>query len=497
MIDRVAARQSLVIYAGAGVTIDRTGLSWPALVENLLSRQKSPAVADAIMKTNTPLQAASVVAKLYADRSVGWETVLVNDIRTLLYGGRAWQQGELARAVVSLAAELVDNGKEFFLTTTNYDEFIQQEVDLLNLGRRVVGLPPVEARVSVIEERDAALGFEVADHTRPGQILHLHGHVPNGGGRQRATVVLSERDYMVAYDRSSAVLEELFRRHSVIVLGSSLTDPPLLRALAATIPEADEDRIRVAVVPLQGMGFPAGAEATVDDVKDSVVDRMSSFGVQAVVPDFYYQVAQLVTEIKICLRRRNPAVPKLPTRPYRQRLGAWWNSWSHESHGTLEQRQHADHDALDAALQRIRTALSVPHGELMKLEIWVRRDPVETGRLWLWASTASLWRNPEMMRYAEIVADSEYESVRAFCAGRPVIYPDDGDTRAGRSDRWLTYLCVPIRLDERSGDLPVGVISLASMRPKSSSKINERHGARIGTVIAEHMRAVAELIIRK
>jgi len=495
VIERVAAEPSLVIYVGAGVTIDRTGLSWPALVAKLLEEHKPPAVADAIMKTNTPLQAASIAAQLYADRSDEWETELVNDIRSLLYGGRGWQQGELARAVVSLAAELVDRGKDYHLATTNYDEFIQQEMELLNQGRDDLGVPRVVAPVSVIETRTANPGFHLPDHTRPGQILHLHGYVPNGGGTRRATVVLSERDYMVAYERSSAVLEELFRRHSVIILGSSLIDPPLLNALAATMPEPGEDRTRVAVVPLQGMGFPAGADATIDDVKSSVADRMGSFGVHAVIPDFFYQVAQLVTEIKVCLRRNGSTTADLPTRPYRERLGTWWDSWHGARTGHYEARQHVDHDLLTEALARIRTALSVPHDELMKLEIWVRWDPVATGQLRLWASTASLWRDVGMMRTAEIVADSAYESVRAFCAGRPIIFPGEGGTREGRSDRWLTYLCVPVRLDDQSGDLPVAVVSLASMKPKEKSRIREGNGSRIRRAIFAEMKPVAERII--
>ncbi|MDX3659409.1 SIR2 family protein [Streptomyces sp. ID05-26A] len=495
VIDNVAAQRSLVIYAGAGVTIDRTGLSWPALVEKLLGKRKPLPVADAIMKTNTPLQAASIASQLYADRSTGWETHLVNEIRALLYEGRDWQQGGLARAVVSLAAELVDHGKTFHLATTNYDEFIQQEMELLNLGRKDLGASRVDVPVSVIETRHANPDFHLPDHTRPGQILHLHGYVPKEGGAQHATVVLSERDYMVAYKRSSAVLEELFEQHSVVILGSSLIDPPLLNALAATMPAPGEDRLRVAVVPLQGMGFPDVADATIEDVKSSVADRMKSFGVQAVIPDFYYQVAQLVTEVKVRVRRTAATSTTLPSRPYRERLGTWWTFWHGARKGDFEARQQTDHDLLSQALGRIRATLGVPRDELMKLEIWVRWDPVKTGRLRLWASTASLWRNVEMMRSAEIVADSAYESVRAFCAGRPVIFPGDDDAREGRSDRWHTYLCVPVRLDEQSGDLPVAVISLASMKVKPKSKINEDNGAHISKVVSTEMKTVARLIV--
>lgn len=39
LIEHIANQRSLVIYASAGVTIDRTGMSWPDVVEKLLRAQ--------------------------------------------------------------------------------------------------------------------------------------------------------------------------------------------------------------------------------------------------------------------------------------------------------------------------------------------------------------------------------------------------------------------------------------------------------------------------
>lgn len=490
LIERVAAQKSLVIYAGAGVTIDRTGLAWPDLVHNLLKKHKpDQQVRRAIMATNTPLQAASIVSQLYSRRSDDWRTVLGNDIRALLYEGRAWRQGELATAVVKLAAALVDHGKEYYLATTNYDEFIQQEMALLDSFRAIKGHPLIEPRTSVIERRESEPDFEIAKHIQPRQILHLHGYVPSVGS-QDTTVVLSERDYMASYERSSAVLEELFGKHSVIIIGSSLVDPPLLSALANTVPSEGEGRLRIAVMPLQGMGFPPDSDNLVEVVKDSVEDRMASFHVRAMFPDFYYQVAQLLTEIKISLNRSVPASANRhgsSSIRYRKRLDAWWRGWRNGRDGRDYKRQQGDHKLLCDALRSIKSKLEIPRDETVKLEIWVRWDPSATPGLRLWASTTSLWRHTELMRCADIVADSEYASIKAFCLGRPGIYPSD-------SDRWKTYLCVPIRVNDNRGDLPVAVISLASMQAGEASRIHEKNGSLIRKIILEDMKPVAKNI---
>ncbi|MCP2242705.1 SIR2 family protein [Lentzea aerocolonigenes] len=490
LIEHIANQRSLVIYAGAGVTIDRTGQSWPALVEKLLRKHKdSDEVCRAIMATNTPLQAGSIVSQLYLNRSDGWRTELGNDIRGCLYEGRAWRQGSLATAAVRLAAALADHGREYCVVTTNYDDFIEQEVRVLAEDRARRGLPPIELRTSVVEPQDAHPDFEIVDHVEPGQILHLHGYVPNRTG-EATDVVLSEKDYMASQARTSAVLEYLFRRHSVIIVGSSLTDAPLLSALAKTVPGDNEQRLRVAVTPLQSLQFPPDSDAFIGDVKESVTDRMASFGVRAVFPDFFYQTAQFLAEARISLDRRDPDAVGLPASAvarYRTRLHSWWKAWSEERGGTELERQLTDHQKLCEAMARIRQMLSIPQAETVKLEIWVRWDPRKPSGLRLWASTTNLWQHTEVMRCADIVANSAYTSVQAFCSGQPGIYPSD-------SDRWKTYLCVPTRVDSVDGDLPIAVISLASMRDGKTSRISEKNGALLRRVIVEVMKPVAEAI---
>jgi hypothetical protein len=76
--------------------------------------------------------------------------------------------------------------------------------------------------------------------------------------------------------------------------------------------------------------------------------------------------------------------------------------------------------------------------------------------------------------------------VRAFCLGRPEIYPTSGDDSSGLlSDRWQTYLCVPVRIVADGGELPIAVVSLGTMNPKAKSKINEGNGAALQQVVGQ------------
>ena len=126
--------------------------------------------------------------------------------------------------------------------------------------------------------------------------------------------------------------------------------------------------------------------------------------------------------------------------------------------------------------------------ETLKLEMWIRWDPDHGRQLWLWASSTGSWPAMDSVRRAEIEADSRHVSVQAYCLGRPEIY-----RAADRNDRWRPYLCVPIRVGGRGEELPVGVISMASMEPVDRSKINESNGEGLTGVVERMAQAGVRL----
>jgi hypothetical protein len=85
------------------------------------------------------------------------------------------------------------------------------------------------------------------------------------------------------------------------------------------------------------------------------------------------------------------------------------------------------------------------------------------------------------MPTAEIGNNSQYVSVQTFCAGRPGVH-------VTKTDRWRTYLSVPIWV----GDLPVAVISLASM--EEETRIDRKEAARISNMVEELAAIGKELV---
>lgn len=107
LIQDIADQQSLVVYAGAGVSIDRTGLSWRELINRLMKEHVvDDAIRQSIMNTYLPLEAASIVCQMYADqRQARPMAQILHQLRSMLYGadlatGRTGQINHRARRQV-------------------------------------------------------------------------------------------------------------------------------------------------------------------------------------------------------------------------------------------------------------------------------------------------------------------------------------------------------------------------------------------------------------
>jgi hypothetical protein len=499
IIQRIASQKSVVIYAGAGVSIDRTGVSWRELVNRLLEDHvPDRATRRAIMETYTPLEAASIACQMYSDmHGAAWMRKVINKLRTLLYSEKTWQRGNLVTTIVELAAVFAERGINVQIVTTNYDSFLEGELQILNLARVGMAKPEIFFESVLVHHGKgphADPESEKLKYLRPTEvILHLHGYVPEDNSGE-APVILSEVDTIDSQTLTSAILSDLFQHNAVIMVGASLIDPPLLSALARSIRTADEkirkQRLRVAILPLQGIDFSRVLRGDAQQDKRAIEDyerkakiRMKQFDVTATFPDFYSQVPQLLREVQVCLDQclTGPPYENSPAR-YIARLDRWWQGWYEKRVASLSDCQTADHERLRAELAKIRATLEVEADEIMKIEVWLRWDPKQARKLTLWASSTGTWTDFASMRNAEIQADSKYASVRAFCLGRPEIYATEGE-----SNRWRTHLCVPVRIHNGAGDLLVGVISLASMRQldaDQSTEIAPRNGQKVDAVVA-------------
>ena len=310
-------------------------------------------------------------------------------------------------------------------------------------------------------------------------VVHLHGFVGRAASIDEH-VILSELDYIRSRGVSESVLHSIFEGRPVILVGTSITDPPLLSALEST-----KDKLgprRYAISARQSIRIESDDQSLMADLNSRMQDRMDQFGVHLVWSDFYSQVAQFLGEVQHAVEYSRPDKPYAGDWSgirYGTRLTSWWTRWWDQRNKNIEVSQTADHKVLrDFALPEIRHNLG-SESEHLKLELWVRWEPNERSRkMTRWASSTGTWHDADTMRNAEISASSEYAAIRAFCLGRAEIYDSSAD-----SDRWKTYLCLPIRVAVDGGTIPVGVLALASMTPMKESAINQKNGAKVRKAI--------------
>jgi len=457
-IQRVAGQKSLVIYVGAGVSIDRTGLQWEHLISKLMAKKVDNKELRGRLLSDNPLQSASIAKQLYindAENLAKANIQISREVQSCLYTGE-WRRSDIARSIMLLVAELKAQGTRVHIITTNYDDCLEHELKLLNNARGQRNEKPI--RLTKCVPRQVSfdrIDQEVDRVVREEHIIHLHGYVPEPGGRP-TSITLSEVDYAMSYPLSSKILERLFQNNAVLILGSSLTDPPLLNALATTTSRSTDKRPRFAVMPVQGFGLPIALHR---DIRENVASRMDHFKVEVTFPDHFSEVAQLVTEIRIRAKQGRTNVPFGDSDDcLGSRLRTWWEGWAQVREGRWADANKEDHRLLkkceDELTHELRKAV-----RNAEVEIWVRWRPDGNGtQLRLWASSKATWPDVDA-RTAKVGNGSAYlVSVEAFTLGRVEFYPPDESAEQRR--RW--YLCVPIRAGEvQHSELLTAIISFA------------------------------------
>jgi hypothetical protein len=456
LIQKVATEESLVIYVGAGVSIDRTGMQWEHLISKLMATKVDNEELRKRLLSESPLQSASIAKQLFINEAKNPESANIqisHEVQSCLYNGD-WRRSDIARSIMLLVAELKARGTDVHVITTNYDDCLEQELQLINGKRRQQNEDPIELTWCVpnhvpFEQLDQEVERVVSDK----HIIHLHGYVPEPAG-QPTPITLSEVDYAKSYPLSSKILEELFHDSAVLILGSSLTDPPLLNALGATRDSATHPRF--AVLPVQGFNLPATLH---QDIKENVDARMSHFMVDVTFPDFFSEVAQFVTEVRLCAKRRPANVPFRRSRHCpSSRLGHWWTTWTKNRKGNWAAANEKDHKRL----KECQALLAEKLPKIVKnteVEIWVRWKPDKAStRLRLWASSKDKWPDVDA-RTAKVGNGADYlVSVRTFTLGRVEFYPPDDEAEQRRR----RYVCVPIKAGEtQQSELLTAVIAFA------------------------------------
>lgn len=491
LADQVAHLGSpLTIYAGAGVTIDRSALSWRGMVEGILREYVSdPQVIDEIFRQNEVVAAATLAEAFYLrDYGEGnFRDRMVDKLRWMLYGPGDWQAGRLADEVASLCASIQAYSGGCVVATPNYDDYLIAAMKKAKIDVSIERTTRTDSPLNtsgVVRSAEWVKTPSVRQALFRGSntAIQLHGLIPRSPGGKTYPPVISEIDYVKSEPYTFRALRALLSDSCVLMVGTSLTDRPLLQALDKT---RDSRFPRFALVPLGGSrGEP---EARSRDLRKYQLERFARYNVTPIFVDYYFQVAQFLVELSRLLDEvkgeelenlEEEIVSQLTYNSYGQRLVNWAEDWRFSREQLLNADSGTDstpfmlddilNDVTEKVLVEIRIDLDLSASEVTKLEFWVRDDPRTQRGLRLWSSTVSRHFQEESARRAQFARGSEISAVSAFVEGRPWITrlgPDESP-----SQRWRTYLAVPVWLaGKRYGSLPVGALVVASMRPFSES----------------------------
>lgn len=497
-ISRIASTTNVVIYCGAGVTIDQTGLGWSDLVQKGLRPQKTtekPYVdmrtAEVLNQTIGPQQLATVMRHFFKERydaddgSANQDEIQVNtDLSHYLYAGHSQWSGKLSDKIADYAVTTATRGGRVTIITTNYDVYVERSiVEHLTINGDK-GLPAPELTVSVAGEGTVRRVLPSVDAVGTASILmiYVHGRIDQDEGAQ-GDVVLDEVDYALSHNRTVQILAHHFAlpQTTVIMVGSSLTDWPLIETLATTVPVGSMSRY--AVIPVTSTGFTIYGSDIMTDLVGCYEARLKRLGTTLLMPDFHVQIQQFFQELTVAKSSVNPL--DYQTKEYQERFGnrlvKWWGSWivkasdpkrvASQSHNLLEKVKGIRH----AYIRRTGEASK----ELLKLEVWVRNEPASgKRRLALWVSSLGPLIDWSILRVEEISLESNQASMMAFTEGRPLHRNRDEILRHGSRDptapgttysRWQSFLSVPIYSEVVK--MYLGVVTLASTFRKEETGI--------------------------
>ena len=229
-------RKQLVIFLGAGVSIPYGLPSWKNLVLELLFEQAQHtkglgelwphyrrALASWMMDyfAYDPLVLGRMIERdirKHPERNEG--KAFIDKLRERLYANQTANPSPSAplKAVARLIAGNTPEHGVAAAVSFNYDDLLEQELRALD-----VTVAPV-----IDSTRRNEPGFPV---------VHPHGYVPSQGSADRGTLVFTEDDYHkltdTAFHWSLSELVIYLRKHTVLFVGLSMSDPNLRRLLDA------------------------------------------------------------------------------------------------------------------------------------------------------------------------------------------------------------------------------------------------------------------------
>jgi hypothetical protein len=507
-LNSLVSTDKLVIYCGAGVTIDQTGVSWSQLVGQVFrvslgavkdkKNVKFKSVEYLLSVLDDPRQSASIVAEAFRTGSVAENDWLKAALLQILYTKSSWSTGQILRNVARYAIMAAMFGRDVTIITTNYDAYIEDEIELRydglleELGFPAGRVPGIYRTIHAPDEKSKRRDIRKSKGDAGEiELIYLHGRI-NRKGQTEGVLVLTEDSYAKTREMSRRLLDSHFRRSdkdtsskAVLIVGASLTDGPLIDALASThertTPTGASPQIRLALtdLPISIADMSASFDSEIDvkidagNVRDGLALRGKHIGVEVLWPASHSQTAQFLEEMRVDISGRNrhnrsdAYVAGDLGISYAHRLKRWETEFATSRTMT---DQGFVHDHLSVMNEAIKVELKHhrldPASEILRLELWARTRP-STRRMVLIGNSTGPLLDRAALRSEEV--DSTFNaSVAAFLEGRPLLQSIENIDPNLTDNRWQTFLSVPIFVhvesdnDNGGGRVPAGVITLAS-----------------------------------
>lgn len=452
-IKKLAGSASLTIVAGAGASVESGLPSWNTLVRDLLeeaAQLKGLAAAESDQFVRWTLDREDITGAGEIARHL-----LSKSFRKALHASLYREEkepipGETAQAIACLRLDRLGKANE--VVTTNYDLLLEAALRD-ELTRRDSGDLSVSRLVD---------GRNVGPSVVP--VRHVHG-VLTSGDQLVGKLVLSDRDYHLMQD-SGSWQESFFKNQlttsDCLFVGTSLTDPNLLRYLYRS--EHGKRHYALFVRQDDSSVYDEASSEVADLRERSQLAKWRAVNVEPLLFNHYAQSAQFLWEV-VAATAAGSYTP-LPTRLKEWKAGVQ-DILPTKGSAFLDTQERLQRvmakvlagtkSLLNGAGHRLRP------GEKLGISLWVFDPEDET--LVNWSSADRIWRDPSTLEPIPVDWSSVFVAVQAFCAGSMV----SQSTSQHAVSRWNHVIGFPIYLQDESGRLPIGAVTLASTANKQSS----------------------------
>lgn len=491
--------EHLVLYCGAGATIDRTGSSWEELISLLVAKADGrgiePAELEAVRRAvlaSTGEEGGTIVWQTLADTSDNPHDSLDRALNSILYEQVGWSHGLLIDNIANLAIMATLGGKKVSIVTTNYDVYIEEGISdfLTNLGKSAkemekkddeikYGLPVPGLRYRAFRRPGARGPREIGRTVRRPvntnatiDIIYIHGRIGRKFNEGGTHVVLTEGDYAITHDTAvSTLLDLLDTGAGLVVLGSSLRDKPLLEALVKSPCLTKYALVRLSTwlnskgLTMESLGTQTKARGTAMKVLDRRGAGLG--GLRIIGTENHEQISQFVEELRLAIEASvwDQIAWPVAEISYTTRLKTWHERWN-DDRLSAEMEYQVVADFLET-----HQGASEYFDDGTRIEVWARASASpQDRRLHVVCCTSGPLLKTYVRRECSL-ADATVAAARGFNEGRPLILSLEDLGLSDKASRWQTFLTVPIfagfSISFESGYFsaaPVGAVVVASVR---------------------------------